>query len=98
MGLVKNLKQELIEKLAVKPDAGGLISGTGGISKVRLMRKNTGKRSGARVVYFYRNKCMPLYLLTVFGKNEKADLSFGERQELAKLARLLYESYESSEK
>jgi len=36
-----------------------------------------------RVIYYFHSEAMPLYLLTVFGKNEKADLSGAERNELA---------------
>src|SRR5690625_7180044 len=79
-----NLKQEQIEYLAVTPDAGVLIADTGGIRKLRWMRKNTGNRSDARVDHYYRNKCMTWYLLTAFGKNEKDELSFVERKDLAK--------------
>ena len=42
-----------------------------------------------RVIYYFHSEAMPLYLLTVFGKNEKADLSGAERNELAGLVRLL---------
>lgn len=42
-----------------------------------------------RVIYFYHSESMPLYLLAVFGKNEKADLSAEERNLLANAARAL---------
>ncbi|QBQ54249.1 addiction module toxin RelE [Nitrosococcus wardiae] len=41
---------------------------------------------------------MPLYLLTVFGKGEKAHLSKMERNELAKLVRLLVQRRSASRK
>lgn len=55
------------------PTAGELIRGTGGV----------------RVIYYFHSEAMPLYLLTVFGKNEKANLSAAERNELAALVRVL---------
>lgn len=44
---------------------------------------------GVRVVYYFHSDDMPLYLLTVFAKNERANLSKGERNELAGLVDLL---------
>lgn len=37
-----------------------------------------GKRGAARVIHFFRNERMPLYLLTIFGKAERPDLSMAE--------------------
>ena len=42
-----------------------------------------------RAIYYFHSEAMPLYLLTVFGKNERADLTAAERNELAGLARML---------
>ena len=49
--------------------------GTGGFRKVRVAREGMGKSGGARVVYIWRNDKFPAFLLTVFPKNEKANLS-----------------------
>ena len=79
----------LIDHLAQKPRAGALIPGTGGIRKLRWARSGMGKRGGARVIYYYHDERIPLYLLTVFGKNDKANLSKAEANELNKLVKLL---------
>lgn len=63
--------------------------GTGGIRKLRWAREGSGKSGGIRVVYYYHDHRMPLYLLTAFGKNEKDNLSAAERNELARLVKLL---------
>ena len=75
----------MIDHLAAQPRAGDLIQGTGGIRKLRWARGGRGKSGGVRVIYYFHSYRIPLYLLTVFGKGEKADLSKGERNELAKL-------------
>lgn len=75
----------MIDRLAAQPRAGDLIQGTGGIRKLRWARGGRGKSGGVRVIYYFHSDRIPLYLLTVFGKGEKADLSKGERNELAKL-------------
>ena len=82
-------RAEVVERLAANPTAGDLIRGTGGVRKMRWARGGRGKSAGVRVIYYFHSEAMPLYLLTVFGKNEKANLSGAERNELAFLVRLL---------
>jgi hypothetical protein len=91
--LTENEQSNLINYLATHPTAGVLMQGTGGIRKVRWRREGTGKSSGVRVVYYFHSERYPLFLLTIFGKSEKVNLSQAERNELAKLTRLLIESY-----
>lgn len=81
--------RDLIEHLALHPRAGVLIPGTGGLRKLRWRRQDTGKRGGVRVIYYFLDEALPLYLLTVFAKNERSDLSAAEKKELSKLAALL---------
>ena len=86
-------KQGIINYLASHPQEGAVIQGTGGIRKFRWASGNRGKSSGVRVIYYFHNQTMPLFLLTVFGKNEKANLSKAERNELAKFVNLLAKNY-----
>lgn len=83
----------IISHLAITPDDGALLQGTGGIRKLRWARQGSGKSGGVRVIYYYHNQGMPLFLLTMFGKGEKANLSKAERNELAKLTSLLIKYY-----
>lgn len=85
-------RNRLIWYLASNPLAGALLEGTGGVRKLRWRREDRGKRGGVRVVYFFYNENIPLYLLTIFGKNEKENLSAAERNELAKLSKLLVQA------
>ena len=86
-------RSELITHLSVNPSAGVLIKGAGGIRKLRWARSGRGKSGGVRVVYYFHNQEMPLYLLTLFGKNEKATLSMEEKNTLSKLVRELVKSW-----
>jgi hypothetical protein len=61
--------------------------------KVRFGVCGQGKSGGVRVVYYFYNDTIPVFLLTVFAKNEKDNLSKAERNTLAKVARTLRESY-----
>ena len=83
----------LISFLAEHPQAGVLIRGTGGIRKLRWGSATKGKSGGTRVIYYYHNESIPLFLLTVFGKSEKANLSEAERNQLAKLTGILKQQY-----
>jgi len=80
---------ELIAYLSMHPNAGVLIQGTGGIRKLRWARSGRGKSGGVRVIYYFHSDKMPLYLLTLFGKKEKTDISLGEKNALAKLVKEL---------
>lgn len=78
-------RKSVIDYLAAHPRAGDIMEGTGGIRKLRWARGGKGKSGGVRIIYYYHNQRIPLYLLTVFGKNEKSNITKSERNELAKL-------------
>ncbi|PZN81333.1 MAG: addiction module toxin RelE [Candidatus Methylumidiphilus alinenensis] len=82
-------RKSVIDYLATHPRAGNIMEGTGGIRKIRWARGSKGKSSGVRVIYYYHDQRIPLYLLTIFGKNEKSNITKSERNELAKLVGLL---------
>ena len=86
-------RSELLEFLAYNPAAGVVIPGTGGIRKLRWGLEGRGKRGGARVIYFFHNLDMPLFLLTAYAKNEREDLSQADYASFQQLTRRLIESY-----
>jgi len=83
----------LLSFLATNPSAGVLIQGTGGVRKLRWATRNKGKSGSVRVVYFYYNPSMPLFLLTAFSKSKRDNLMKAERNELAGLTKLLIQNY-----
>ena len=83
----------LVDYLAYNPTTGDLISGTGGLRKLRWSLESRGKRGGARVVYFYHDAGMPLFALTAYAKNERADLSQQDRNDFRQLTALLVETF-----
>lgn len=83
----------VITALAQDPEAGEVMVGTGGVRKVRVPLAGRGKSGGARVVYYFHSESIPLFLLAVFAKNEKANLSKAERNDLAKLVKALADGY-----
>ena len=86
-------RDRLLSFLAANPTAGVLIQGTGGVRKLRWATGNKGKSGSTRVIYFYHNSDMPLFLLTAFSKSERENLSKAERNELAGLTKLLVQNY-----
>jgi hypothetical protein len=79
--------------IAADPLAGDLIRGSGGVRKLRFGLGGRGKRGGVRVIYFFHNDRMPAFLLTVFAKNERSDLSQAEIAALRRLVGTLVETY-----
>ncbi len=97
LGLLKeDEKISIINYLAAHPQSGDLIQGTGGIRKLRWSAQGRGKSGGVRVIYYYHNETIPLFLLTIFGKGEKANISKTERNDLAKFTCVLLKNYGDS--
>lgn len=72
--------------LALHPEAGDEIPGTGGVRKLRFAAKGHGKSGGVRVIYYYFDEKSPLYALLLYGKNEQANLTAEQKREVAALA------------
>ena len=83
----------VITLIASNPLCGDVIKATGGIRKVRFAIGGKGKRGGVRIIYYFYNEDVPVFLLTVFAKNEKSDLTQSESKALAKLVKKLRVSY-----
>lgn len=77
-------REAIVDQLAADPKCGVVIQGTGGIRKVRFGLGSQGKRGGARIIYIFGGGDIPVFLLTVFAKNEKSDLSAAARTKLGK--------------
>lgn len=60
--------------LAMRPQAGKVVPGSGGIRKLRWAGKGHGKRGGLRVIYYWRDRQGEIWLLTIYAKNEAEDL------------------------
>ena len=90
--LAESGRQDIVNYAAAFPKAGDLITGIGGVRKLRWRRGGKGKSGGVRVIYYFHSERMPLYLLTVFAKNERADLSQAERNDLASLVDTLVDA------
>ena len=86
-------RERLVAFLGANPEAGKTVPETGGVKKVRWALAGRGKRGGARVIYYYHSERLPLFLLTAYPKNEKADLSKAERNAMKRLVQILVAGY-----
>ena len=86
-------RSDVVNYLAAHPKAGDLMEGTGGVRKLRWGRGAQGKSGGVRIIYYFHSEAMPLYLLTLFAKNEHDNLGKAERNELSGLVDLLVDCW-----
>ncbi len=84
---------ELKNYLAATPDVGDIIPGLRGIRKLRWQANQKGKRGGARIIYFFYNFNMPLFLLDIYTKSKKNDLTSVDKKELNNLVDELINQY-----
>ena len=82
-GLSDDEVMEIASIIAADPESGALMTGTGGARKLRHPGRGKGKSGGYRTIHCYNGDEMPVFLLTIYGKNEKGNLSQAERNELA---------------
>jgi mRNA-degrading endonuclease RelE of RelBE toxin-antitoxin system len=61
--------------LLASPDAGDLIRGGGGLRKIRWQTQGRGKRSGARVIYYWHVSADCVYLVYGYTKARREELT-----------------------
>ena len=92
-GISETEREEIIVLVANDPTLGELIVGTGGARKFRVAGRGKGKSGGYRVISFYAADDIPVFLLTVFGKGEKDNLTKAERNALGASLKVLAAGY-----
>jgi len=89
LGLGDMELRKLQEMLLQNPKAGNVIRGTNGLRKIRIAIEGRGKSGGSRVAYVDFAIHETIYLITVYSKSEKDNLSKAERNEISKMIMLL---------
>jgi hypothetical protein len=89
--------RELQETLLQNPKAGEVIRGTGGLRKIRIAFEGRGKSGSGRIAYVDFTVHESIYLITAYSKNEKANLSKAERNEIAKMIARLEHGWKEQE-
>ncbi|MBR1120017.1 type II toxin-antitoxin system RelE/ParE family toxin [Bradyrhizobium lablabi] len=92
-GLSEGEIDAIVDFLAENPDAGDEMAGTGGCRKFRWAGRGKGKRGGYRTITFYSGQRMPVFLITVFGKGEKSNLTTKECGQLKALTKQIVQEY-----
>lgn len=80
---------EFKDDLATTPDKGDVVPGTSGVRKIRMGSASKGKRGGFRVCYYYLTVDEEIYLLVIYAKNEKENLTMDEKRDLKEFVGLL---------
>ena len=88
-GIDEEERSRIVSYLAMNPAAGDLIQGTGGARKARFAPAGKGKSGGYRVITFCAAEDMPVFLLDVYRKGARSDLTQSEKNELRKVLALL---------
>ncbi len=83
--------QALEKSIIDNPEAGQVMAGTGGLRKIRFAPPswNTGKSGATRVCYALFSQIETVYLITLFAKNEKPNLSDAEKASAKKWLKLM---------
>jgi mRNA-degrading endonuclease RelE of RelBE toxin-antitoxin system len=96
-GLKKHLdvdeQNALFKAIAESPGTGPIIPGLPGVRKLRYAIEGRGKRGGARIVYYYRTGRHDVILLDFCAKNEKEDLSSGDKKAINRAVKNIKEAF-----
>ena len=91
-GMGEAEQQAVVDLIAVSPEAGDIMPGCGGARKLRVARPGSGKSGGYRVISYFAGENVPVFLLTVFPKNMKSNLTKAEQNAFSKAVKLLTRS------
>jgi mRNA-degrading endonuclease RelE of RelBE toxin-antitoxin system len=80
----------LQRELIIRPDAGKIIQGSGGLRKIRWFYGGKGKSGGVRIFYYWHQIKEIILLLFIFAKNEQSDLT---TEQLKQLRQIIEEEY-----
>lgn len=95
VGVSAEERVAIVTWIAANPEAGKVIEGTGGARKVRFAGRGKGKSGGYRVITFFSGPDIPVFLLNLFAKNEKIDLTAQERRALKTVLADIVKTYRS---
>ena len=82
LGMMEDYLRDLQSFLLENPEIAPIIQGTGGVRKLRWAREGRGKSGSLRIIYLDMRTPGLIYLITVFGKDEKTNLSAEEKKKI----------------
>ena len=98
LGLSDEEREAIVDLIASNPDAGDEISGTGGMRKLRIAGKDKGKSGGYRAITFFSGQDIPVFLVTMYGKSQKENITDAEKNVMKSLASAIVDIYRSKKK
>jgi hypothetical protein len=81
-GVSEGERHSMVDEIAANPIAGDLIPGTGGARKIRFAGRGKGKSGGYRVITYFAERDVPVVLLALVDKGERADISQADKNAL----------------
>lgn len=84
-----------VDLVAANPQAGDMISGGGGIRKVRVAGRGKGKSGGYRVLTYFLEPGRPVFLLWVLNKSMAANLTDAQTAALKQAAKEIRDAQRS---
>jgi hypothetical protein len=94
-GVSEEEMRGICDVIAADPCAGDIIPGSGGARKLRHRAAGAGKSGGWRTIHYFAGEDIPVFLLAIYSKSQKANLTRAERNELAKVLPQIVEAYRS---
>jgi hypothetical protein len=91
--LSEDERSEIVSFIAKNPTAGVSIPATGGARKIRFAGRGKGKSGGYPVVTYFAAVDIPVFLLAIINKGERANLSKAEQNALRKELSVLADDY-----
>ncbi|MEA2878030.1 MAG: hypothetical protein QOF14_3226 [Hyphomicrobiales bacterium] len=92
-GIPEDERFEIVDFIAGNPTAGSIMPGTGGARKIRFAGRGKGKSGGYRIVTYFAAPDIPVFMLAVINKGERADLSKAEQNALKKELSAIADDY-----
>lgn len=85
--------EAIVNAIAADPKAGKVIEGTGGARKIRFARAGGGKSGGYRTIHYFGGDDVPVFLLQLYAKNERENLTMAQRNTLRSVLAEIAEDY-----
>ena len=92
-GMSEEVRAAIVDAVAVSPSRGVALKGTGGCRKFRFAEPGRGKSGGYRIIHFFTGPDIPVFLLAVFAKGEKDNITDAEAKQLATLTKRLVDAH-----
>ena len=92
-GISDAVQHDIVTAVGTNPELGDLIVGTGGLRKFRFARPRGGKSGGYRILSYFLSDAFPVFLIGVFAKNQKENISPAERAAIAKRLKAIADTY-----